>query len=165
MSINKKITPLSKFPTEALVMNYRRHRLCRTRMPWGTHRSYNNITYNWEYWVPVTGPFEIDGVVYNPCIIAYKKVTKQELKDHFTEIKGNIWICGKYGNDFKWTDEMEFTFEGMYWRGTIDEIKAEMANRPHTPLKGRKDFRRWKIKYKKSLRTKIVSSQSVKRIK
>ncbi len=149
--MNKQITPLSKFPTEALVMNYRRHRVCRTRMPWSTYRSYNKMTYDWEYWVPVTGPFEIDGVIYNPCIIAYKKVTKQELKDHFTEIKGDIWEISNNGW-YSFTDEMEFTFEGMYWRGTIDEIKAEMAKRPHISLKGGKDFRRWKIKYKKNKR-------------
>lgn len=154
MNKTKKITPLTKFPTEALVMNYRRHRVCRTRMPWLSYRSYNKLTCNYDYWIPVSGPLEVDGIIYNPCIVSYKRVTRDELEREFTEIKGDL-MDYDYGYDWmSFTDEMEFTFEGMYWRGTIDEIKAEMAKRPHVPLKGRKQFRRWKMNYKKTLKVK-----------
>lgn len=152
MSKEKKITSLALFPTEALVMNYRRHRVCKTKCLYGVERIFNHHTGQYEYWEEFTGPFEIDGVVYNPCVIGYTKITKEEFHKKYTEIKGNIWTYGKYGNDFRWTDEMEFTFEGMYWRGTIDELKKELATRPHINLKGGKDFRRWKQNYKKSLK-------------
>ena len=146
----KKITPLSKFPTEALVMNYRRHRVCRTRMPWLSYRTYNKITCSYDYWVPVEGKLETDKGTFD-CIISYKKVSLQELRNNFTQIKGDIWKVSNNGW-FSFTDELEFNFNGMYWRGTIDEIKSELAKRPHVPMKGKKDFRRWKMKYKKSLK-------------
>lgn len=152
MNKEKQITQLDKFPTEALVMNYRRHRKCYTRHYGTIECVFNHNTCQYEYWEEFTGPFEIDGVVYNPCVIGYTRLTHEEFHKKYTEIKGNIWTYGKYGNDFRWTDEMEFTFEGMYWRGTIDELKKELANRPHVNLKGGKDFRRWKQQYKKSLK-------------
>ena len=40
----------------------------------------------------------------------------------------------------------------MYWKGDIDELKAELDTRENVPLKGSKEFRRWKMKYKKSLK-------------
>ena len=33
-----KITPLTKFPTEALVWLYRKNRICRTYTPWNCHK-------------------------------------------------------------------------------------------------------------------------------
>ena len=105
MSINKKITPLSKFPTEALVMNYRRHRVCRTILPWSSYRTYNKITCKYDIWVPVVGKLETDKGIFD-CIISYKKVNDQELRDHFTEIKGDIWEVSNNGW-FSFTKEME----------------------------------------------------------
>lgn len=152
MTKERQITPLALFPTEALVMNYRRHRVCRTKHFGTVEIVFNQHTCKYEYWEEFTGPYEIDGVIYNPCVIGYTKLTTEEFHKKYTEIKGDIWTYGKYDNYFQYTDEMEFTFEGMYWRGTINEIKKELAKRPHVSLKGGKDFRRWKIKYKKSIK-------------
>ena len=43
-----------------------------------------------------------------------------------------------------------FKFEGMYWNGSIDELKNELDKRPHVDIKNSKDFRKWKIKWKKN---------------
>jgi hypothetical protein len=142
-----KITPLTKFPTEALVWLYRKNRICRTYIPWDYHKSGPD-----EYWVPFCGPYEIEGVVYDPCIIGHTKMSAKEFHKKFTEINGNegFYICdepvkSKYIN---------FEFEGMYWRGTVSELQQELSKRPHANIKGNKDFRKWKIKYKKQLKRK-----------
>ena len=80
--MDKQITPLSKFPTEALVWLYRRNRICRTYIPWGYHKSGPN-----EYWIPFYGPFEKDGFKCENMIIGYTKSTRKECHKLFTEIK------------------------------------------------------------------------------
>ena len=135
-----KITPLTKFPTEALVWLYRKNRICRTYIPWDYHKSGPD-----EYWIPFCGPYEIEGVVYDPCIIGHTKMSAKEFHKKFTEIYGNKPVRSK---------DINFEFEGMYWRGTVSELQQELSKRPHANIKGHNDFRKWKIKYKKQLKRK-----------
>lgn len=53
---------------------------------------------------------------------------------------------GHYPDDTLW-----FDFERMYWEGSITELKKELDKRPHVNIHTSKDFRKWKIEYKKLL--------------
>ena len=134
----KKITPLSDFPTEALLYNYRHNRGCRTNLNWIRVR-YSHRKNMWEYWEPFVGEFTLDdGTYLNPVIIGYRRVDGADV------IKRNTKICGNVTET-----EMQFEFEGMYWKGDIKELKAELARRPHVGKLDSKTFRKWKIEYKK----------------
>lgn len=116
MNKEKQITSLDKFPTEALVMNYRRHRKCYTRHYGTVECVFNHHTNQYEYWEEFTGPFEIDGVVYNPCVIGYTKITKEEFHKKYTEIKA---ISGHVAN-------MAMTSDGpMKWSSFLRECTGE----------------------------------------
>ena len=154
----KVITPLSKFPTEALLMMFRKHRHCETDFPWEMreHRRFNYESGKYEYWVPVWGDWfdEKDGKTYR-AIVRYDLHSSNEIVKDYTTTYGNegfwsdmdVW----YGKIY-WEQNIHFQFEGMYWRGTIGDIRKELARRPHVNLKGSRDFRKWKIEYKKSLK-------------
>lgn len=144
--MNKQITPLKDFPTEVLVMNFRNQRSCDTRLPWTIEEHFNSNTCQWEYWEAIFGQYEIDGVEYDNMIIGYALIgntpeAKEKIRKKYTETRASR---------FSFSDEVCFNFEGKYWRGSLDDLKAELDTRPHVPLKGRKEFRRWKIQYLKN---------------
>ena len=154
---SKKITPLSKFPTEVILHFYRKNRLCYT-----DHGMYKEI-YNWntkknEFWIPFYGPIEKDGVIYNHVCLGYTKSTGEECHKKFTTVKSKQdahWDeDGYYYGYCEWQygDEMNFRFEGMYWEGTIKQIKDELDKREHVGIFNNKDYRKWLIKYRKALK-------------
>ena len=145
--MDKKITSLSKFPTEVLLMNFRKQRFCDTKLPWGIEEHFNHGTNQYEFWEVFLGPFEINGVVYDNMPIGYTKIAcgwkeRLQILKKYTKTYSSAW----------YSNEVQFNFEGMYWKGDIDELKAELDTRENVPLKGSKEFRRWKMKYKKSLK-------------
>lgn len=146
----KKITPLSEFPTEALLRNYRKNRRCDTRLDWIVTR-YNRSKNMWEYWEPFLGEYTLDdGTYLNPVIIGYRRVDGADAIKKNTEITGNVIAWNKENPHFFYhTSEFEFEFEGMYWKGDIKELKAELARRPHVGNLDSKTFRKWKIEYKR----------------
>lgn len=134
---NKKITPLNEWPTEALVMCFRRNRYCKTSLPFNYRLKYNNKNFKWEYWIPFYGDFtDENGKTWNITLgyTLYDKIPKE-----FTKTYGNVSLYN-----------IEFTFEGMYWTGKIEELRKELEKRPNINLKGNKDFRKWKINWKRN---------------
>ena len=140
MKQNNKITPLSQWPTEALVMCFRRNKYCRTHLPFNYRLKYNKKTCKWEYWLPFYGSWtDEEGNTWNPITIGYTLYDK--IPKEYTKVYGN-----RHGG------KIAFTFEGMYWEGKLAEVYNELSKRPHINLNGAKDFRKWKIEYKKSLK-------------
>ena len=73
------------------------------------------------------------------------------------------WTKSKYGrsyidaemnyygySEWQYGDEMNFRFEGMYWEGTIKQIKDELSKREHVGIFNNKDYRKWLINYRKN---------------
>ena len=147
----KKITPLSKFPTEAILYLYRKNRHCYTQYT-GLCRRWKSKTNEYIFWK--AGPSEpwlhIDGNIYN-IPLYYERVDHVNPKD-YTEITGNHWHLSDYNDRGYYTEEIDFEFEGMYWKGTIQDIHDELSKRPNVNIIGTKSFRKWKINYKKSLK-------------
>ena len=108
----------------------------------------------WEYWEPFLGEYTLDdGTYLNPVIIGYRRVNGADVIKRNTEISGNVIAWSKKEPHFFYhTSEFEFEFEGMYWKGDIKELKAELARRPHVGKLDSKTFRKWKIEYKKKKR-------------
>lgn len=151
---SKKITPLSKFPTEVILHFYRKNRHCLTDYRAFVKR-YNWNTKQYNYWIPFYGPYEQDGVKYNACL-GYTKSTGEECHKLFTKIMSKQDVHwdedGYYYGYCEWQygDEMNFRFEGMYWEGTIKQIKDELDKREHVGIFNNKDYRKWLINYRKA---------------
>ena len=152
-----QITPLSKFPTEVILHFYRKNRHCLT-----DNGKYKEI-YNWntkknEFWIPFYGPFEKDGVIYNHVCLGYTKSTGEECHKLFTKIMSKQdahWDEDGYYygySEWQYGDEMNFRFEGMYWEGTIKQIKDELDKREHVGIFNNKDYRKWLINYRKAMK-------------
>lgn len=130
--MDKTITPLSQFPTEVLVFYFKKLRKCYTHKRCGKQIGIE------KRWSP---HFEnVEGLGY---IINY--YTMYELP--IWEIEYYTTTSGQFLDDTLW-----FKFEGMYWTGGIDELKKELDKRPNIDIKNTKDFRKWKINYKKSVK-------------
>lgn len=147
---NLKITPLSKFPTEVILHFYRKNRLCHT-----DHRryveTYSHKTHKREFWIPFYGPFEKNGYKVESMIIGYTKSTGEECHKSFTEIKSKQDAHWEWCDDYFWYgDKVKFRFEGLYWEGTIKEIKNELNKREHVGIFNNKDYRKWLINYRKT---------------
>ena len=151
---NKKITSLSKFPTEVILHFYRKNRHCLTNNR-AYIENYNHKTHKREFWIPFYGPYEKDGITYNTCL-GYTKSTGEECHKLFTKIMSKQdahWDeDGYYYGYCEWQygDEMNFRFEGMYWEGTIKQIKDELDKREHVGIFNNKDYRKWLINYRKA---------------
>jgi hypothetical protein len=150
-----QITPLSKFPTEVILHFYRKNRHCLTDH--GKYiENYNHKTNKREFWIPFYGPFEEDGVVRNYVCLGYTKSTGEECHKLFTKIMSKQdahWDEDGYYygyNEWQYGDEMNFRFEGMYWEGTIKQIKDELNKREHIGIFNNKDYRKWLINYRKN---------------
>ena len=143
------VTPLSKFPTEAILHFYRKNRLCHT----DTHKYF--VHYNWnkkceEFWIPFYGPFEKDGNVCNICL-GYTKSTGEECHKRFTKIdskQDSILSC--WDDCIYFGDKVNFRFEGLYWEGKIQDLKDELSKREHVGVFNNKDYRKWLINYRKN---------------
>ena len=150
-----KITSLSNFPTEVILHFYRKNRLCYTDH-YKYVENYNRKTNKREFWIPFYGPFEKDGVIYNHVCLGYTKSTGEECHKKFTTVKSKQdahWDEDGYYygyNEWQYGDEMNFRFEGMYWEGTIKQIKEELDKREHVGIFNNKDYRKWLIKYRKA---------------
>jgi len=153
---NTVITSLSKFPTEVLLHFYRKNRLCSTDH-YKFHRHYNYKTHKEEYWIPFYGLFERDGIKYNTCL-GYTKSTGEECHKKFTTVKSKQdthWDDDGYYygyNEWQFGDEVNFRFEGLYWKGRIQDLKNELDKREHVGIFNNKDYRKWLIKYRKSIK-------------
>ena len=143
------VTPLSKFPTEVILHFYRKNRLCHTN----THKYF--VHYNWnkkceEFWIPFYGPFEKDGNVCNICL-GYTKSTGEECHKRFTEIDSKQDPILNWYDDFIYFgDKVNFRFEGLYWKGKIQDLKDELSKREHIGIFNNKDYRKWLINYRKN---------------
>lgn len=151
---NKEITPLSKFPTEVLLHFYRKNRLCHTDH--GMYKEiYNHKTFKREFWIPFYGSFEKDGVIYNHVCLGYTKSTGEECHKKFTTVQSKQdahWDEDGYYygyGEFQYGDEMNFRFEGLYWKGRIQDLKNELNKREHVGIFNNKDYRKWLINYRK----------------
>lgn len=151
---NKSKTPLSKFPTEALLYLYRKNRHCWTRAPWTSYNFRNLRTGEVEHWVPVIGKFEEDGKIYNPAIIAYERISAKEFHKRYTEVKGNRIEWDHTTLFCYFGDIIHISFEGMTWEGNVSEIQNELNTRPHIGPMTAKQFRVWKMNYKRQLNNK-----------
>ena len=146
--MNQKITPLSKWPTEAILYLFRKHRQCRTKLPYYVY-NFNKKLNEPEYWIPQYGEYEDENGSIVRGIVSYKKYSQKEINTQFTHTYG----CNghfDYYDDWYWpTDDIWLRFEGMYWEGKIDDIRKELSKRPHCNIHGTKEFRKWKINWKK----------------
>jgi len=148
------ITPLSEFPTEAIVHLFKKNRHCVVNRPFDSwYKGYNKETKQHEYWVPFRGGYDETSKVYDPNIIGYTLMSSKEIAEKYTETRGNYWEgwC-EPGEPGCLGQIIDFVFEGMYWKGTVEDVKAELSKRPNVNIRGSKDFRKWKIQYKKQLK-------------
>lgn len=149
---SKKITPLSKFPTEVILHFYRKNRLCYTDH-WKYVENYNHKTHKREFWIPFYGPFEKDGYKVDNMIIGYTKSTGEECHKKFTTVKSKQDSHWEWCEDYFWYgDEVNFRFEGLYWKGNIQDLKKELDKREHVGVFNNKDYRKWLINYRKALK-------------
>lgn len=147
---SKKITPLSKFPTEVILHFYRKNRLCYTDH-YKYVENYNRKTNKREFWIPFYGPFEKDGVIYNHVCLGYTKSTGEECHKKFTKIDSKQdSILSWYDDCIYRGDKVNFRFEGLYWEGRIQDLKNELSKREHVGIFNNKDYRKWLIKYRKA---------------
>ena len=141
--MNRKqiITPLSQWPTEAILYLFRKNRTCYTSGIVQYYERKNKLTNKIEIWLPMGGVYQKDDGHWDYDILYYELFdgTKEEY------IKQHTHTYGNWGSDEIW-----FRFEGMYWRGSIHEIKKELRKRPNCNIHGGKDFRKWKMNWKKN---------------
>ena len=147
---SKEITPLSKFPTEVILHFYRKNRLCYTDH--GKYKEvYNHKSGKREFWIPFYGPFEKDGYKVDNMIIGYTKSTGEKCHKLFTETKSKQDSHWEWCDDYFWYgDKVNFRFEGLYWKGKIQDLKNELDKREHVGVFNNKDYRKWLINYRKS---------------
>ena len=129
------------FPTEAILYLFRKNRTCYTTGIVQYYERKNKLTNKIEIWLPIGGVYQKDDGHWDYDILYYELFdgTKEEYIKQHTHTYGN-WS----------TDEIWFRFEGMYWRGSIHEIKKELRKRPNCNIHGGKDFRKWKMNWKKN---------------
>lgn len=144
---DKIITPLNNFPTEVLLHKFRSLTYCRTH-----HRNSKWIKY--EEWKP---HYEI---INGEKILTYYTLNKGEYYDEGEKFNvryskvicirkdydGTIYIYG--------SQNLYFSFNNMYWEGSIEELKEELDKRPHIGIMNKKDYRKWKIKNDKENKNK-----------
>ena len=137
----KQITPLSQWPTEAILYLFRKNRTCFTSGIVQYYERKNKLTNKNEIWLPVGGVYQIDDDHWDYDVLYYELFdgTKEEYLKQHTQTYGS-WD----------TDKISFRFEGMYWRGSVHEIKKELSTRPHCNIHSSKDFRKWKMNWKKN---------------
>lgn len=124
------ITPLSEFPTEVLVFEFKRNRHCYHREHYGHFLGYRKQWYpHWE---------NVEGL---GLIINYYTM---ELIPEYSDYQGYDETTTQFCDE-----TLYFSFEGKYWNGSLRELKKELERRPHVNIHGSKDFRKWKIQYKK----------------
>ena len=135
----KNITPLSKFPTEVLLHEYRRNRICRDRLirdkllyiekRWIPHYSIINGERVEDYWEL------LENLKY-----LYKSVVEVHSKqdEHFN------------GHNYWYGDHIRINFEGMKWEGELEELHKELDSREHVNIIGKKAYRIWLINYRKN---------------
>ena len=146
------ITPLSQWPTEAILYLFRKHRQCYTEFHTSYYERKNKLTNQIEIWLPVGGSYQKDDGHWDYDVLYYELYngTKEDfIKQHTTTYGCNGYF--DHYDDWYWpTDEIWFRFEGMYWKGTITDVKKELAKRPNCNIHGAKDFRKWKMNWKKN---------------
>ena len=129
MRKERVITPLSEFPTEVLVFEFKRNRHCYHRTSYGDCIGYKKQWYpHWE---------NVEGLGY---IINYYTIENVPIFDDksFDETTTQFH-----------DDTLYFSFEGKYWNGSLRKLKEELDKRPNVNIT-LKNFRKWKKKYKRS---------------
>jgi hypothetical protein len=149
MKQKKIITPLSKWPTEAILYLFRKYRQCKTKLPYDYVYRFNKKLNKPEYWLPQYGKYEDENGSIIRDIVSYKKYSQKEINTQFTHTYGCNGRVSYWDDWYLPTDNIWFRFEGMYWEGTIDDIRKELSKRPHCNIKGSKEFRKWKINWKR----------------
>lgn len=129
MRKERTITPLSEFPTEVLVFEFKRNRHCYHRTSYGDCIGYRKQWYpHWE---------NVEGLGY---IINYYTIENVPIFDDKS--------FDETGTQFS-DDTLYFSFEGKYWNGSLRKLKEELDKRPNVNIT-LKNFRKWKKKYKRS---------------
>lgn len=129
MRKERTITPLSEFPTEVLVYYFKKLRKCYTHSKCGKQIGVE------KRWSPHFEFVENLGYIINYYTLYELPIYE---KEYYTT------TSGQYHDDTLW-----FNFEGMYWNGSINELRRELDTRPNIDIKSSKDFRKWKMQYKK----------------
>ena len=130
MRKERTITPLSEFPTEVLVFEFKRNRRCYHRKTCGDFLGYRKQWY--PHWENVEGL----GLIINYYYM--------ELVPEYTDSPGFDETTTQFSDD-----TLYFSFEGKYWNGSLRALKQELAKRPNVNIT-LKNFRKWKQKYKRS---------------
>ena len=150
--MKQTITPLSKFPTEAILYLFRKRRQCYTNFHTSYYERKNKLTNKIEIWLPVEGVIHKDNGHWDYEVLYYELFdgTKEEFIKQHTHTYGCDGYFDKYDEWYWPSDKIWFNFEGMYWKGTIHEIRKELRKRSHCEIHGAKEFRKWKINWKKT---------------
>ena len=157
MKQKTKNTPLSMFPTEALLKEYRRHRYCFQKPVFNYYISYNTKSKKQQVWKRVLGEFE----GYTICVSMERVLDKypQDIIKEHTVIKSK-----QGGRHYEWVPEkhrymtvnygnlMKIHFGNMKWEGQMEEIKEELSKRENVNINGGKAYRKWLNQYNKSKR-------------
>ena len=141
MERNIIITPLSKFPTEVLLHQYRKNRICRNRIV------RDKYLYTERKWLPHYSIIDSERVedyweLWENKKYSYKAVVEVHCKqDEHYDWKGD---CYWYG------DHIFINFDGMKWEGELQELHDELDSREHVNINNKKAYRKWLINYRKN---------------
>ena len=137
----KNTTPLSKFPTEVLLYQYRRNRICRDEVV------RDKLLYIEKKWIPHYSIIDGERVedyweLWENPKYSYKTVVEVHCRqdEHFDGRIDRYW----YG------DHIRINFEGMIWEGELQELHDELDSREHVNIIGKKAYRKWLINYRKN---------------
>ena len=119
------ITPLSEFPTEAIVHLFKKNRHCVVNRPFDSwYKGYNKETKQHEYWVPFRGGYDETSKVYDSNIIGYTLMSSKEIAEKY-----NTRVLAKLPIDPELAAKIDKgqieAFEGDYLDSaadTLDEI-------------------------------------------
>lgn len=159
MSINRKNNKLSEFPTEALLYQYRRNRLCKT-VKWRGDivRVYNSKKNRYDFWKAIKENVLWDDGKEYYTVVSYEKCDDVTIKD-FIEIttkQGGYQLRQKPGKKYDvWTwvgNYIEIHFGKLHWSGDLSELKKELSKRPNVNVDGGHCYRKWLNNYKKNLK-------------
>jgi hypothetical protein len=136
-----KQNKLSEFPTQVLLHEYRKNRIC------DTHFRFGKVIGVEKEWVPHI--IIVDGKPFEDYYTLIKWNIYEEIP--VTEISSRQAPVWDPNSDCVWYDDhLRIRFEGKQWEGSIKQLREELNTREHVNITGAKGYRKWLIDYRKN---------------
>jgi len=136
-----KQNSLSEFPTQVLLHEYRRNRIC------DTHFTLGKVIGVHKEWVPHT--IMVDGKPFEDYYTLIKWNIREEVP--VTSISSRQSPVWDPDAERIWHDDyLRIHFEGKHWEGSIKQLREELNTREHVGINGSKQYRKWLMQYRKN---------------